>query len=436
MTSSPFLVGRGRRSLLRSNGVKLAEAYDDDDEGLIRRSPPLERQYVRLRPSLSPDYIPPPERTPTPESSSRLPNSKRRRPRAQASQGDAVLIGFMGGLNHPDLATRAGEETLPPDDSDDDDDDESMKEGENEDGNDLNTIAKEAVDFVGGNNGTSNHERPVRPKIDTAVPEPKNTSQLGSNDRVHNTKPYLANASKPISNGSRSSRSPSRSLSSGKDSDSVAISPLLRKFTIPSSERGPTETLPAMQNSPPSSSSKSPNGQQKLPSLSQIQLEPALLDARSPNELLHGINRSPYPMGSGAVNPPSIGAIAPRTGQYSSPRSRIMNGFQNYPYGQPSPATSDASPRDSNMSPPDKPLSQAFYSNGRTPRSEELTPQSAHSQESGSSFSTAPSPHHMEGRPILPPLTGLPNGPTVAGSFRCDHAGCSALPFQTQYLLK
>lgn len=447
--SSPISKSRRRRSLLRSHSVKLAEAYDEDDEGLIRRSPPLERQSVRLEPSLSPEYIPPPE---SPERSSRLPNSKRRRPRAQASQGDAVLIGFMGGLNYPDLALRAGEETLPQSDDSDVDvdiDDAGRDEDDppNEDGIDLGNLAKSAVNFVGSNhgriedsNGISNREstRPARPKIDThtALPDSTKTSQLESSDHAHSdrhaTKPTLATASKPT----RSSRSPSRSMSSGKDSDSVATSPLLRKFTIPSSERGPTETLPAMQTSPPSNSSKSPNAQHKLPSLSQIQLEPALLDAKSPNEHLHGINRSPYPMNNGTVNSPPIGSIATRPGQYPSPRTRLMNGFQHYPYGQPSPASSDASPRDSNMSPPDKPLSQAFYFNGRTPRSEELTPQSAHSQESGSSFSTAPSPHHMEGRPILPPLAGLPNGPMMTGSFKCDHAGCTAAPFQTQYLLK
>ncbi|CAF9941097.1 MAG: hypothetical protein ALECFALPRED_008993 [Alectoria fallacina] len=47
---------------------------------------------------------------------------RRKRPAAVASRGDAVLIGFMGGLNHPDLVTKAGEEPLPQlDDSDVDD---------------------------------------------------------------------------------------------------------------------------------------------------------------------------------------------------------------------------------------------------------------------------------------------------------------------------
>ncbi len=410
---------------------------------------------MNLRPSPSPDYLPPPERSPTPERLSRSSNSRRRRPRAQASQGDAVLIGLMGGLNHPDLATKAGEETLPQSDDSDIEPDEPMGDDDqpqNGNSNDLVPIAKNAVDLVENNdgrsegrNGASKHGSPrhALPKIDThtAPPVSNDTSQLApaiqAHPPHHTSKPALACASKSTRNGSRSSRSPSRSMSSGKaDSDSVAISPLLRKFTIPSSERAPTETLPAMQNSPPSSSSKSPNGVQKLPSLSQIQLEPALLDVRSPHENPHGINRSPYPMSNGTVNSPPSGSIVPRPSQYPSPRARMMNGsYQHYPYGQPSPANSDASPRDSNMSPPDKPLSQAFYSNRQTPRSEELTPQSAHSQESGSSCSTAPSPHHLD-RPILPPLTGLPNGPMMTGSFKCDHSGCTAAPFQTQYLLK
>ena len=71
-------------------------------------------------------YITPPERSPTPEYLSRSSNlkskGKKRHPKAQASQGDAVLIGFVGGLNHPDLATEAGETPLPQSDDSDVDD--------------------------------------------------------------------------------------------------------------------------------------------------------------------------------------------------------------------------------------------------------------------------------------------------------------------------
>ena len=91
-----------------------------------QRSPPLVPQVVNLKPSPSPDYLPSPENSPTPErlsrSSSLNSREKNRRPKAQPSQGDLVLIDFMGGLGYPDLATKAGEVPLPHfDDSDVDD---------------------------------------------------------------------------------------------------------------------------------------------------------------------------------------------------------------------------------------------------------------------------------------------------------------------------
>lgn len=161
--------GRGL-GLLPLRGFKVAaEAYDFDD-GLIRRSPPLERQIVKLRPSPSPDYLPPLERSPTPpERQSRSSNStRRRRPKAQASQGDAVLIGFMGGLNHPDLATRAGEEPLPQ--SDDSELEEQMdKDGAvttREDDTALIHLAGNALPLV-EDHGRQTVQEPVSPKSDS-----------------------------------------------------------------------------------------------------------------------------------------------------------------------------------------------------------------------------------------------------------------------------
>ena len=92
----------------------------------FQKSPPLVRRIVNLKPSPSPDYLPPPERSPTPERLSRSSNlnsrGKKRRPKVQALPGDDVLVGFMGGLNYPDLAMRVGEVPLPQfDDSDVDD---------------------------------------------------------------------------------------------------------------------------------------------------------------------------------------------------------------------------------------------------------------------------------------------------------------------------
>ncbi|KAF2172240.1 hypothetical protein M409DRAFT_17477 [Zasmidium cellare ATCC 36951] len=46
-------------------------------------------------------------------------------------------------------------------------------------------------------------------------------------------------------------------------------------------------------------------------------------------------------------------------------------------------------------------------------------------------------PPDTMGRPILPPVPGMPPGMAIipAGGFMCDYPGCTALPFQTQYLL-
>lgn len=87
-----------------------SERYNTDDD-LILGSPGVERPFVLH--SRSPDDSPPAERSPTPERMSILKSrERRRRPKARASQGDAVRIGFMGGLKHPDLASKAGEEPL------------------------------------------------------------------------------------------------------------------------------------------------------------------------------------------------------------------------------------------------------------------------------------------------------------------------------------
>lgn len=313
------------------------------------------------------------------------------------------------------------------------------REPANEKNIDLIHLAEHALPLVDRDNKRpkdrndslqNENTRPARPKILTRTSgrQAKRLTKPGDGHRQYGH-----------------SSPPSRSISPKKDDPaSVAISPMLRRFTIPNSERSPTETLPAMQRSPQSCSSKSPNGQHSLPSLRAIQLEP-LLDSRSPNENApHGGTRPRFPLGgNGSATSPSMSSVAPRPAQYPSPQTRMNGPFhQPYPHGQPSPAYSEASPRDSNMSPPDKPPPHQFYSAGRTPQSEELTPQSAESHLSSGSFSTASSPHpaHLmdldRSRPTLPPLAGLPGGSLITGAFKCEHAGCTAPAFQTQYLLK
>ena len=131
-----------------------AETYDDDD-GLLTRSPPLVPIFPQSEPSPSPEGFPllqsrspsPWEmrpvssqypsnslkanqkkrrkrhfaelisRTPSPEALSTPKGQKRKR--RPGFYEDAILVDLMGGLIHPDITARAGDEALPQlDDSD------------------------------------------------------------------------------------------------------------------------------------------------------------------------------------------------------------------------------------------------------------------------------------------------------------------------------
>ena len=181
-------------------------------------------------------------------------------------------------------------------------------------------------------------------------------------------------------------------------------------------------------------------GRETMPSSRADQLEPSLPESLSPNENApFSIHNSASPLINISDNSSTISSVdAVRPTQYPSPQSR-MNGYfpQTYAHGQPSPVYSDASPRDSSTMSPREPIYPQHYPDRRTPQSEELTPQSAESHLSTSSFSTVSSPHpqHLDkdrSRLTLPPppMTGM------VETFKCDHAGCMAPAFQTQYLLK
>ena len=71
-----------------------------------------------------------------------------------------------------------------------------------------------------------------------------------------------------------------------------------------------------------------------------------------------------------------------------------------------------------------------------TPQNDVQTPVSAGTQHSVRTMSSEPSPNgdrmHVDGDQSI----ANANGPLISGGFKCEHSGCTALPFQTQYLLK
>ena len=403
---------------------------------------------VTLKPSPSPDYD---SSSDSPEPEQLPPGSKaRRRPRAQASRGDAVLIGFMGGLNHPELANRAGEEVLPQSDSE-----PSSVANEAEGTSGPVEQADDLVDSAGSAPSTSDAKPLERQRVKgssetkTEARGPKQTEEecfqelassheAQSEDGSENPSPRQISDSTPgvAATDIRSSRSPISSRSStDRELGHKAMSPALRRYTVPSADQTPGDTLPAMQTSPPTNTSRSPGPPRDLPSLHDSGLKP-LLDGGS---VKNGLHAHSAPSASSAGLSPAAGS---KMARFPSSPGRSNSVFSpNFAHGQPSPAYSNASPRDATiMSPPSRPNIQPPTFPPKS-AGEALTPQSADSCTSGYTGASSPLPggEPMEidraGR-ILPPLVPHPGPPIINGHFRCKHEGCTAAPFQTQYLLK
>ena len=451
-----------------------AERYDPDD-GLVQNSPLLEAQTVNLTPTPSPDYYP--------SESSDSPNPKsRKRSKPQASQGDAVLVNFMGGLNHPELASRAGEEPLPlSDDSELEEDPMEVDNVTREDSKhehaglvrlagDVLPLTEERDDRANDRENALKIEnlRPPRPTVVTenkpSIPDERlaydahsaqaarRSSERETYEEISGRKVSRAATDGTLMMNSRRpragpSKSPSRSPKIVNEDESV--SQVMRRNTLPVSQHSAMETLPPLQpQASPTNAAKSPNGTESLPSLAQSNLKDLLNSKPPPDNRYKDLGGPQIPISKTLNSPPSGSMASKASVSYSSPRPRMNSTFgPTFSHGHPSPVTSDASPRDSAaMSPPGRPgslqLSQ-FQFSARSTQSEELTPQSANSYPSSESFSVTPSAQiggeQMEvdraGR-ILPPLVPHPGPPLMTGAFKCEYEGCSAAPFQTQYLLK
>ena len=303
---------------------------------------------------------------------------------------------------------------------------------------------------------SSHSEAPLKPETGRSQEDKNSLSdqQLTSTPKASKAAVDISFPLKELSPAPSIAAQSHQSNSIGRNGPrSVATSPSLRQYAIPVSEGSPMETLPAMQSSSPPHASKSPHAQQSLPSL-HAQLG-TLVDARSGSENGHRTNGVAHPPWTsfstpGSVQSPPMNSMPCRPSQFTN-----LHGHKNGPFQPPYPPTqmspistfSESSPREpfrrsqdpTSMSPPGKPDHPQYYHNGPATQSDAQTPLSAESHQSAGSFSTDTSANGdcinvNSGRVILPPL-GM-NGPLMSGMFRCDHAGCTAPPFQTQYLLK
>ncbi|PYH65512.1 uncharacterized protein BO88DRAFT_348716 [Aspergillus vadensis CBS 113365] len=200
----------------------------------------------------------------------------------------------------------------------------------------------------------------------------------------------------------------------------------LSKLLIAPSE--PTAQLPALH---PSATASSVN--HNLPSLSTA---------------LAGVTDVPPPAGAGRLNGSSFGPLPPVSSS-SPPVSRTDPVWEHQRLGQipppppqvpPSPYShlSPASSKD--MSAMSSPASQQAY--WRPPIKADITyltstyetaPQTAKSPATSYPTPTDQTPASTCDRSYNPPTHS--NGAVSTGTYKCRHPGCTAAPFQTQYLL-
>ncbi|SMR51974.1 unnamed protein product [Zymoseptoria tritici ST99CH_3D1] len=244
---------------------------------------------------------------------------------------------------------------------------------------------------------------------------------------------------------------PMREPSASAPRDSMANSPTLSKH-MQSTDQGTVDTLPAVQVSPrrevPPMLPQAPS----LPSIRHLtDLAEAAMqqDPRASHQHSHPINPAMTQQPGPQFLPPNFHAASSHTtpsgyqSSYSrSPTSTIGGDMQQYPspHAQFSGSSYFQGRRRStsiNSKPP--PFLTAMHSMPSVSSSGESHghPHSSTSTDGYSTSHTTPIDHAGPGealpRPILPP----PHGMTMAtyDMYRCDHPGCNAAPFQTQYLL-
>ncbi|KAL9107632.1 MAG: hypothetical protein Q9227_007535 [Pyrenula ochraceoflavens] len=441
-----------------------APGYDDPDDPL-NASPQLQA----VKPNFGPEESPPPfihdksstsspssERdhtealangnTPAPSGGKR--SKKRKKTRIRPSQGDAVLIGYLA-PNNPDIAQEAGKRPLEygsgSEDSEDDEgsisvQDHSKKEMRNvktESQEDplpaqaaaLKTHAQEALKY--------------RPDPVVTVTEIDAESQKANGPTkisVQCTRNYseetaapsqTAPAHSPLSKHTSQISTDSTLKDSEKDDDTLlATSPKLAKYAIKESDAPDGSTLPALQKSPPRSSSiHSGDNAQSLPSI-----QTALGNFSEP-EGMSSASPAFHPLS--AQSPTMITRPPPFMSQHPGPSPST--------YSQSSPASSkDASV----MSPPGLPSHPTYWRSApkidppySTPSAGDAATPSTSTLTGESPTSAYPTPnvqdHRMSVEGESPQLLNgpLPNGPLTSTAFKCSHPGCTAAPFQTQYLL-
>jgi len=458
------------------------EYYGEEDA--ILGSPPLKAIIVKTTPSRTPS----PRQTPPCHaqsvvqsvSGSLFPSQKRpnrRKARAQPTQGDWVLLRQMD-PNHPEIAQRASEVALNYSDSAPSDDEMLDVESPNpaavpstHDGalsalpNNhpavLQQTAQEALLSTPDPKATATHRDSVLEEdvirhgsmLADRRPSQVSTMHMGNGVRSNSLASNLNSVTSTLSNTSLQPPSqPFGSPGSGhlQEHDSVTLG--LRQLTIPQSRGVSIDTLPALQAASPARDGGAASPSQQLPSFRHM--DDIARSATSDHEATRS-NSFPHR--------PSLSSVG------HSPTSMVRQpSMSSHSPAPPFPPMSATSPMSASELPHRGDLflrttgGGVFSTDARRPS--QATSDTGHYSATLSSASTSESyqssdglspgtqptpieqrPRHMSldgalaSRVLPPPVgSGLQHGmPSHAtGSFKCDYPGCTAAPFQTQYLLK
>lgn len=376
------------------------EEYLDPDDVGLHNSPPLKPMKVNLQPSPSP---PPSVPLPpvSPDSSPGPPDRKgSNRTKYRPSQGDAVLVSFMAGGKHSDIARDAGDKPLA---SDNEEGEEPVK------GTEVAVTAEEVKDEATPEENGIDHltalaadalrqsvkgsSQPTQKEATTASSIPKMCMPCAG-DPMEGLKPTIPSISTLYVDGTGSKASPDTTIKHEMSGSPAA-----------------GELPPIRQHSQQSAlSNGNGTGNITLPSIS-AQL--------------------------GDINHLTEAAAAGDSAFSQSPPARPPPRFSAVPgHGSPPKSPNDTFRREL----PSPGRGGHFYFNANSHRRLSQTdgPQYSSSGDYSSSNTETPSTDQSGSTPATMAIDrmsidGITN-PQIGG-FQCTYPGCTAQPFQTQYLL-
>ncbi|KAF8864093.1 hypothetical protein BDZ45DRAFT_53043 [Acephala macrosclerotiorum] len=424
------------------NHSRTDDIYDPDDVG--QKSPLLKPMKVSYEPSPSPPpTVPIP--SDSPESSPGSPSRKgSSRPKFQASQGDAVLVSFMAGGKYSDIARDAGQQPL----AFDNEVEESPKGGtavtvEKEDEvvtEDEDMVEKEATsddDVAAEKQLLATATIPEVPATPPTEPNPAPIEENGFDLKALAARAMAATSQTAHATPDELSRS---ALAEGS----------LRRMLPPQSEpeqmEGVKLTIPSITTLyVDGQSARSPDAAIKR----EMPTSPSGAGELPP--ILHTLPQSGLTNGNGSGQQITLPSISDQLGDLShlpEPPSASDSGFSQSPPGRPPPRFSAVpghgsppkSPNDTFRRELPSPGRGHFYSFANSHRRPSQT--DGHQYPSPADYSSSntetPSTDQSASTPATMGIDRMSidnmTNPQIGG-FQCTYPGCTAQPFQTQYLL-